>query len=86
MWAVDMEVKVNLFAALKDGAGAGEVHLPWNQGITCRDILEQLKKRFGSLTSLLEHSFVAVNGSYAKSEMLLMPEDEIAVMPPVSGG
>ena len=81
-----MEVKVNLFAALRDGAGAGEVHLSWKQGITCRDILAELKKRFASLASLLEHSFVAVNGSYAESEMTLMPEDEIAVMPPVSGG
>ena len=81
-----MEVKVNLFAGLRDGAGTGEISLPWKQGITCQDILGELKKRFGSLASLLEHSFVAVNGSYAKSEMLLMPEDEIAVMPPVSGG
>ena len=81
-----MEIKVNFFAALREGAGVGEVHLSWKQGITCLDILEELKKRFGPLTSLLEHSFVAVNGSYAESEMTLMPEDEIAVMPPVSGG
>ena len=81
-----MQVKVNLFAALKDGVGVGEVHLTWKQGMTCRDILEQLKKRFCSLTSLLEHSFVAVNGSYAELGMGLMPEDDIAVLPPVSGG
>ena len=67
-------------------AGAGEVCLPWKQGTRCRDILEELKKRFGSLAPLLEHSFVAVNGSYAESGTALMPEDEIAVIPPVSGG
>ena len=81
-----MEMRVNLFAALRDGAGTGEIHLPWKQGMTCRDILEELKKRFHSMAFLLESSFVAVNGSYAESEMPLMPEDEIAVMPPVSGG
>ena len=81
-----MEVKVNLFAALRDGAGVGKIRLPWKQGITCRDILGELKKRFLSMTSLLEHSYVAVNGSYAESDRSLMPEDEIAVLPPVSGG
>ena len=81
-----MEIKINLFAALKDAAGKAEVRLPWKQGMTCRDILEELKKDFYSTASLLEHSFVAVNGNYAELGMNLMPEDEIAVMPPVSGG
>ena len=81
-----MEMKVNLFAALRDGAGTGEIHLQWKQGITRHDILEELKRRFHSMTSLLEHSFVAVNGSYAEPGTPLMPEDEIAVLPPVSGG
>ena len=81
-----MEMKINLFAALRDGAGTGEIHLPWEQGITCRDILKKLKERFHPMTSLIEHSFVAVNGSYAEPETAIMPEDEIAVLPPVSGG
>ena len=81
-----MQMKINLFAALRDGAGAGEIAIPWKQGITGRDILEDLKTRFNSLTSLLEHSFMAVNGSYAELDCNLMPEDEIAILPPVSGG
>ena len=81
-----MEIKVNLFAALKEGAGKSEIRLPWQKGINCRDILEELKKRFDTLSGLLEHSLVAVNGNYAEPGMMLMPEDEVAVLPPVSGG
>ena len=81
-----MEMKINLFAALRDGVGTEKIQLPWKQGITCRDILRELGSRFNSMASLLEHSFVAVNGSYAGPEMSLMPEDEIAILPPVSGG
>lgn len=81
-----MEVKVNLFAALRDGAGVGEVCLPWKQGMTCSDVLEELRKKFQSMTNLLEHSFIAVNGIYTESKCNLMPEDEVAVLPPMSGG
>lgn len=81
-----MELKVNLFAALRDGAGAGEVCLSWKPGMTCSDVLAELRKKFQSMTHLLEHSFVAVNGIYAESKGNLMPEDEVAVLPPMSGG
>ena len=81
-----MEMKVIFLAALRDGSGVGEIRLPWKQGITCRQILEELKERFESVSSLLERSLVAVNGNYAGPDWDLMPEDEIAILPPVSGG
>ncbi len=81
-----MEIKVNLFAALRDGAGVREVHLPWKHGMTSSDVLAELRKKFQSLTNLLEHSFVAVNGIYAESKCNLMPADEVVVLPPMSGG
>ena len=81
-----MNIKVNLFAALKDAAGAAEISLPWRQGMTCRDILLELKSSLAPAAFLVERSFVAVNGNYAEPEKYAMPEDEIAVLPPVSGG
>ncbi len=81
-----MEMKIKLFTALRDVAGKNEVVLPWKQGMTYLDILEELKKDFHGAASLLECSLVAVNGSYAKRDRILMPEDEVAVLPPVSGG
>ncbi len=81
-----MQMKVNLFAALKEHAGSGEIFLPWKRGMTYVELLEDLKKTFHSMESLLVRSFVAVNGACAEPDQLLMPEDEVAVLPPVSGG
>ena len=81
-----VEIKINLFAALRDAAGKPEVSLPWKQGMTCLDILQQLKNKFYPATSLWTVSFVAINGHYAEPGTILGPEDEVAVLPPVSGG
>ena len=79
-------MKIGLFAALKDAAGKNEMRIAWKQGMTARDVVEELKKNFETLGPLLERSFVAVNGSYASLTSCLNPEDEVAVLPPVSGG
>ena len=79
-------MKIKLFSALREAAGQDEISLPWKQGMTYLDLLEQLKKNFHPRASLLEYCFVAVNGRYAERETVLLPEDEVAVLPPVSGG
>ena len=81
-----MEIKVRLFAALRDTAGKSEVRLAWKSGMTCDDVIGLLKSEFHLIAPLLEHSLVAVNGNYAESAKCLSPEDEIALLPPVSGG
>ena len=81
-----MQMKINLFAGLRDAAGKNQIQLMWKQGMTCRDVLNSLKENLPPAAALVEHSFVAVNGSYADSDRYLMPEDEVAVLPPVSGG
>ena len=81
-----MEMKIKLCAALRDAAGTGEVFLPWTQGMTCGDVVRELGKKFQRMSDLLEHSFVAVNRAYAESRRSLMPEAEVAVFPPMSGG
>ena len=81
-----MEMRVKLFTALRDAAGREEVMVPWRQGMTNLDLIKDLKKNFEPLTLLLDASFVAVNGRFAERGTVLMPEDEVAVLPPVSGG
>ena len=80
-----MELTVTLFAALKDAAGKNQIRILWKPGMTCRDILEELKSS-QLPAGLVEHSFIAINGSYAEQDSSLSPEDEVAVLPPVSGG
>ena len=81
-----MEIKVRLFAILKEKSGFAEKQIRWTEGLKGGDVLHFLKQEFQELDSLLEHSLIAINGRYAKPDEVLLPDDEVAVLPPVSGG
>ena len=81
-----MTIKVKFFAILKEILGREEMILDFPPPISCGEVLAFLKNSFSDTASLLESSFVAVNGQYAECGTILGPEDEVAVLPPVSGG
>jgi sulfur-carrier protein len=75
---------LRLFAAAREAAGAGRVVL---EGATVADILEQATTRFGDpFARVLERSRVWVNGQPAARDAPVSDHDEVAVLPPVSGG
>ena len=81
-----MDVTVRLFASLREYAGAGTVALRLVDGATVADAIEQL--RGGALSGLPENApFVAaVAREYVKTDHPLSEGDELALVPPVSGG
>jgi molybdopterin synthase catalytic subunit len=81
-----MDVTVRLFASLREHAGAGTVALQLGDGATVADAIEQL--RDGALAGLPENApFVAaVAREYVKTDHPLSQGDELALVPPVSGG
>jgi molybdopterin converting factor subunit 1 len=76
-----MHVRVRLFAALRERAGTAEVELELPDGAVVGDALERL----GGLTDGV-HVVMAVNQEYARPEEVLHSGDELALIPPVSGG
>ena len=76
-----MEVTVRLFAVLRERAGSPELTLDLPDGARVRDALD-------SLSSLAEGVplVMAVNREYASDEHVLDAGDELALIPPVSGG
>src|SRR3954452_15123203 len=76
-----MEVTVRLFAMLRERAGAEELTLELPEGARVKDALVEL----GGLADGLP-LVMAVNREYAAEEQLLDPGDELALIPPVSGG
>jgi molybdopterin converting factor subunit 1 len=76
-----VEVTVRLFAVLRERAGAGEVTLELPEGARVRDALFEL----GSLSDGLS-LVMAVNREYAAEDRVLDAGDELALIPPVSGG
>lgn len=78
-------IRVRLFAALRELAGAGELSdVP---GRTVGELADALGSRFGDRFSQIAavSSFV-VNGERASWSTAVADGDEIAILPPVSGG
>jgi molybdopterin synthase catalytic subunit len=81
-----MTLTVHLFARGRDLAGAGTVAAELPAAATVADLRRALAARFPVLAGLLERSAVAVNHDFAEDDRVLSPGDEVAVIPPVSGG
>jgi molybdopterin synthase catalytic subunit len=76
-----MHVRVRLFAALRERAGADEIELDLPDGAVVADALD----RVGALTDGMS-VVMAVNREYADGGVRLSAGDELALIPPVSGG
>jgi molybdopterin synthase catalytic subunit len=77
-----MEVTVRLFAMLRERAGAREVTLELPDGARISDALAALRHVAPPELPLV----MAVNREYARDDRVLDPGDELALIPPVSGG
>ena len=76
-----VEVTVRLFAMLRERAGASEVTVELPDGARVGDALSELSDLARGLPLVM-----AVNRDYADEETPLDPGDELALIPPVSGG
>ncbi|MBX5468987.1 MAG: molybdenum cofactor biosynthesis protein MoaE [Thermoleophilaceae bacterium] len=76
-----MEVTVRLFAMLRERAGASELTLELPEGARVRDALAALADVTAGMPLV-----TAVNREYAPEEQELGAGDELALIPPVSGG
>jgi molybdopterin synthase catalytic subunit len=76
-----MQVRVRLFAVLRERAGAGEVELELPDGARVQDALDRMHALTDGVPVIM-----AINQEYADAESLLHAGDEVALIPPVSGG
>jgi MoaE-MoaD fusion protein len=76
-----MQVRIRLFAMLRERAGADSLTLELPDGANVADALGELRWLTGDLRTVL-----AVNRDYASAETVLQAGDELALIPPVSGG
>jgi molybdopterin synthase catalytic subunit len=76
-----MEVRIRLFASLRERAGAPEITLDLPDGALVRDALERLATVTDGVPAVM-----AVNHEYARDDAMLHEGDEVALIPPVSGG
>jgi molybdopterin converting factor subunit 1 len=81
-----MRVAVKLFAAGRELAGAAEAVVEVDAVACVRDVRRALAERYAALAALAARSLVAVNAEYADDGQRVTPGDDVALIPPVSGG
>ena len=75
---------LRLFAAAREAAGTGRTQVP---GATVSEVLEAARTRFGpAFSAVLDNSRVWLNGEPTVNDAPTGENDEVAVLPPVSGG
>jgi molybdopterin converting factor subunit 1 len=81
-----MTIKVLFFASLAAQLDRREMALQIPEGATVHDAFLLLAKQFSDLSGIESRLAFAVNMTYVKGEHLLADGDELAMIPPVSGG
>ncbi|CAB3393819.1 MULTISPECIES: molybdopterin converting factor subunit 1 [Kyrpidia] len=81
-------VRVNVlwFAELADRMNERETVIELPEGVAVRDLRDRVGDQFGHIADLLDRCMVAINGEYAGPERVLKSGDQVAFIPPVSGG
>jgi molybdopterin converting factor subunit 1 len=81
-----MHVTVRLFARLRDLVGAGELDREVPAGATVRTVWDALVREYPQIAPYAESMSCAVNIDYARMTTAVSDGDEVAFLPPVSGG
>jgi MoaE-MoaD fusion protein len=79
-------VRVRAFAALREALGFGEVGLELRRGATVAQLTEQLAAEHPDANLAGRRFGIAVNRAYVSPDTALNDGDEVALIPPVSGG
>ena len=80
-----MKLKILSFGIARDIVGAFEFPAELTEGATVTDLKTFLTAQFPDFQKLSSLR-VAINSEYADDSVVLNPNDEIVLIPPVSGG
>jgi molybdopterin synthase catalytic subunit len=81
-----MHIEVHLFAGVAEAVGARVWSGDLPDGATVADLFARMAEQHPGAAALLRVSFASVNHRYTTPDSVLQPGDEIAILPPVSGG
>jgi molybdopterin converting factor subunit 1 len=81
-----MRVTVRLFGRLRELAGTGELDREADAGATVRQVWQALARDFPAVAPYATSISSAVNADYVRMDATVKDGDEVAFLPPVSGG
>ncbi len=81
-----MKIQIKLFAAAREISERGELELEVAEGLSVKDMKLKISAEHPKLSELILRSAVSLNREFATDESVVHEKDEIALIPPVSGG
>lgn len=82
----NVEIQLKLFSILRQKLGRDEVFVEVSAGTKVEELLSILASREPDIAPFLPNCMVAVNREYVLRTQALRAGDEVALIPPVSGG
>ncbi len=81
-----MDVRIRLFASLREAVGASEISVEIPEGEPVSRLLDEAQQQHPALANRCDGVVVAVNREYVDQSTAIAAGDEVALIPPVSGG
>jgi molybdopterin converting factor subunit 1 len=81
-----MTIKVMLFAQCSDIVGSRQLEITPAPNTSVQDLVNSLIKKHPKLGAMERSIMISVNQEYVDRDQLLADGDEVAMIPPVSGG
>ena len=79
-------IKVRLFAILREMVGEREITITVPSGVTVSYLNNEILKKYPQLNSFSNKFVTSVNYKVTTGDTIITSKDEIALLPPVSGG
>lgn len=80
------KIKVKLFAILRERVGESEITITVPPGVTVNYLNSEILRKYPQLKSFNNKFVTSVNWKVTTGDTIISPNDEIALLPPVSGG
>lgn len=80
------KIKVKLFAILRELVGEREIIITVPTGTTVNKLNNEILKKYPQLKSFSNKFVTSVNCKVTSGDTIISSKDEIALLPPVSGG
>lgn len=81
-----MKIRIKLFAEARRLAGGSELTVEVAGPTTVSALRDALAEQYSELAPLARRSLLAVGTDYAASDRIVGEHDDVALIPPVSGG
>jgi molybdopterin synthase catalytic subunit len=81
-----MPYRVRLFAGAREAVAADSISVELGGQATAGALRSRIAEAYPQLAALASRSLLARNSQYVADDDAVRPEDELALIPPVSGG